>query len=79
VLGAASEPDTLFIHLHADFAVLAERMRARAHFMPLSLLESQFDTLEPLEDDELGVQIDVTPPVEEVVALAEEAIRRLRP
>jgi gluconokinase len=46
--------------------------------MPLSLLESQFDTLEPLEDDELGVQIDVTPPVEEVVALAEEAIRRLR-
>ena len=73
-----ADPDTLFVHLHADFAVLAERMRARAHFMPLSLLESQFDTLEPLEDDELGVQIDVTPPVEEVVALAEEAIRHLR-
>jgi carbohydrate kinase (thermoresistant glucokinase family) len=74
-----ADPDTLFVHLHADFAVLAERMRARAHFMPLSLLESQFDTLEPLEEDELGAQIDVTPPVDEVVARVEAAIRRLRP
>jgi gluconokinase len=70
-----ADPDTFFVHLHADFDVLAERMRHRAHFMPLSLLQSQFDTLEPLGDGELGVQIDVMPPVDEVVAAAEEAIR----
>jgi gluconokinase len=70
-----ADPDTFFVHLHADFEVLAERMRHRAHFMPVSLLESQFDTLEPIGDGELGVTIDVTPPLDEVVEAAEEAIR----
>ena len=57
-----ADPDTFFVHLHADFDVLAERMRRRAHFMPLSLLESQFDTLEPLGDGELGVADRRGPP-----------------
>ena len=70
-----ADPDTFFVHLHADFEVLAERMRHRAHFMPVSLLESQFDALEPLGEGELGVTIDVTPPDGEVVAAAEAAIR----
>ena len=69
-------PGTFFVHLHADFDVLAERMRHRAHFMPLALLESQFETLEPLGDGELGVRVDVTPPVDDVVAAAEAAILR---
>jgi gluconokinase len=71
-----ADPATLFVHLHADFEVLAERMRARAHFMPISLLESQFDTLEPLAADELGVEVDVTPPVDEVMTVVEAAVRR---
>jgi gluconokinase len=70
-----ADPDTFFVHLYAAFEVLAERMRRRAHFMPVSLLESQFATLEPLADDELGLQVDVTPPVEEVVAIAEAELR----
>jgi gluconokinase len=70
-----ADPETFFVHLHADFAVLADRMAHRAHFMPVSLLESQFATLEPIEDDELGVVIDVTPPLDEVVAAAEAAVR----
>jgi carbohydrate kinase (thermoresistant glucokinase family) len=70
-----ADSDTFFVHLHADFEVLAERMRQRAHFMPASLLESQFDTLEPLGDGELGIRIDVARPVDEVVATAEAAIR----
>ncbi|MGH3308392.1 MAG: gluconokinase [Nocardioides sp.] len=75
-----ADPETFFVHLHADFDVLAERVRHRAHFMPASLLESQFDTLEPIGDGELGVRIDVTPPVDKVVAAAETAIRQhLRP
>lgn len=72
----AADPETFFVHLHADFDVLAERMRGRAHFMPISLLESQFDTLEPLADDELGVEVDVTPPVDEVTTVVEAAVRR---
>ncbi len=71
-----ADPETFFVHLHADFDVLAERMRQRAHFMPVSLLESQFDTLEPLENGELGVQVDVAPPVDEVVAAAVAAVRQ---
>ena len=71
-----ADPETLFVHLHAGFEVLAERMRARAHFMPVSLLRSQFDILEPLEEDELGIQVDVTPPVDDVLAVIEAALRR---
>lgn len=75
-----ADPETFFVHLHADLGVLAERMRRRTHFMPVTLLESQFATLDPLGDGELGVQIDVTPPLDEVVAVAEAAIRHhLRP
>lgn len=71
-----ADPGTLFVHLHANFEVLADRMRQRAHFMPVSLLESQLATLEPLADDELGLQVDVSPPVEEVLALVESEVRR---
>jgi gluconokinase len=42
--------------------------------MPPSLLQSQFDTLEPLQDDEVGVVVDVTPPLEQVVDRAVAAI-----
>jgi gluconokinase len=57
-----------FVHLEAPFDVLRARMEAREHFMPASLLQSQFDTLEPLSRDELGAAFDVTPPVDRVVA-----------
>lgn len=56
--------EVFFVHLHAAFEVLDARMRAREHFMPPSLLESQLDTLEELEDDEQGMVVDVAEPVE---------------
>ena len=56
-----------FVHLAAPFAVLLERMESREHFMPASLLQSQFDTLEPLAEDELGGAFDVSNPVEQVI------------
>ncbi len=37
------------------------------HFMPASLLASQFDTLEPLEEDEAGVVIDVGQSIDAIV------------
>ncbi len=57
-----------FIHLHAEQEVIAKRMSARqGHFMPESLLDSQYQTLEPLCDDELGVVIDIRQPIDAVV------------
>lgn len=62
-------PELFFLHLHTDYDVLLDRMEKRTdHFMPASLLQSQFDTLEMLEADEWGAVIDDSLPVEGVVA-----------
>ena len=37
------------------------------HFMPLSLLDSQFQLLEPLQSDERGVTVDISQPLDKVV------------
>lgn len=53
-----------FVFLHGERALIAARMQARAgHYMPVSLLDSQFDTLEdPLgEADVRPIAIDGTP------------------
>lgn len=66
-----------FLHLTAPFDVLLDRMKHREHFMPPSLLQSQIDTLEPLEDDESGVVLDVDAPLDEVVDAAVAAVEKL--
>ncbi|MCJ8141185.1 gluconokinase [Falsirhodobacter halotolerans] len=67
----------VFLHLHAPQDVLLSRIKDRSgHFMPSSLLQSQFDTLEPLGADENGVMVDVTPPIAVVVQDALMAIWR---
>jgi gluconokinase len=65
----------LFVHLAAPFEVLRERMESREHFMPSSLLQSQFDALEPLGADELGTVVDVSLPLADVVRAAVAALR----
>lgn len=74
----APEADTYFLHLHAAYDVLEERMQARHHFMPASLLASQLQTLEPLQPDEHGEVVDVSAPLEEVVRQGVAAIRAWR-
>ncbi len=69
-----AEHRVTFVHLEAGFEVLHERMATREHFMPSSLLQSQLDTLEPLQDDEDGEVVDVDAPLDEVV---ETVVRRL--
>jgi gluconokinase len=60
-----------FIHLAAEQTVIAKRMADRkGHFMPTDLLASQYETLEPLQPDEPGVVIDISGPVEHVIASA---------
>lgn len=65
-----------FLHLDAPRAVLQKRVSERSgHFMPTSLLDSQFDALECLDADEWGSQIDIVPPFPEVIAQAEKCVR----
>lgn len=57
-----------FVHLHGTREVIARRQASRpGHFMPASLLDSQFDTLEPLGSDEAGMVIDVDQSVDAIV------------
>ncbi len=54
------DPSSFFIHLDGSFEVISSRIAARTHhFMPPSLLSSQFATLEALDEDEVGITIDI--------------------
>jgi gluconokinase len=76
VLRSAVPPEeTFIIELDADPATLRQRMASRTgHFMPATLLESQLETLEHLEDDERGVIVDANRPAETVTADAWAAV-----
>ncbi|MFC4587674.1 gluconokinase [Sphaerisporangium corydalis] len=64
----ASAPSVAFVHLHGDQETVRARVAARpGHFMPASLVASQFQTLEPLEPGEHGVVLDLRRGVEELV------------
>lgn len=61
-------PDVQFLHLSGTPETIGARQASRpGHFMPASLLASQFDTLEPLEDDETGVTIDVDQSIDSII------------
>ncbi len=61
-------PDVEFLHLSGSLEVIAKRQSSRpGHFMPASLLASQFDTLEPLGSDENGTAIDVDQDMDSIV------------
>ena len=57
-----------FVFLEGTRDVIAKRQASRpGHFMPASLVTSQFATLEPLEPDERGVVIDVDQSADAIV------------
>lgn len=61
--------------------MIARRQASRpGHFMPASLLDSQFATLEPLGDDEHGTVLDVDASPDALVdALVEQHTHHLHP
>src|SRR3981081_1868630 len=62
-------PDLRLLHLSGSPEVIARRQASRpGHFMPASLLASQFATLEPLAPDEQGVTLDVDHDIDSIVA-----------
>ena len=66
-----------FLYLDGSKEMIGERMAARTgHFMPTSLLDSQFATLEVPDNTENAVAIDISGTQDEVVQLIVEAIQR---
>lgn len=66
-----------FLHLSGSPELIQRRLAARSeHFMPAALLQSQFDALEPLGDDEPGVTIDAGKDVPAIVEAFLAAPRR---
>jgi gluconokinase len=60
--------DVDFLYLSGSPEVIGRRQASRpGHFMPASLLASQFSTLEPLEPDERGVTVDVDQNIDSVI------------
>ncbi|WP_431323827.1 gluconokinase [Rhizobium sp. YTU87027] len=59
----------IFVHLAGRQELIAARMGARSgHFMPMSLIDSQFAALEPPEADENAITVDIDNTIEAVVA-----------
>jgi gluconokinase len=57
-----------FLYLTGPPELIGARQAGRpGHFMPASLLMSQFDALEPLEPDEYGMAVDVGQSVDTIV------------
>lgn len=49
----------IFVHLTGDRQLIAQRMASRkGHYMPASLLDSQFEALEPAQDHETVLLLD---------------------
>jgi gluconokinase len=64
-----SGPGVVFVHLAGTREEIAAQMSKRSgHYMPLSLLDSQLATLEPLEHDENAVVVSVDQTIEDEVA-----------
>ncbi len=68
-------PSVWFAHLSAPADVLLDRVvRRSGHYMPPSLLDSQLETLEDLQDDEPGVTLDAARDRGAVVADLRQAL-----
>ena len=70
-------PELAFVFLELTPAEAEKRVLARpGHFMPASLIESQFAALEPPHGEALTLPLDATQPV---AALAESVDAWLKP
>ena len=58
---ASAAPTVRFLQLALDPAIARARVTGRpGHFMPASLVESQFSEFEPLQPGEPGITVDAT-------------------
>ena len=70
-LGLRARP--IFVHLLIQPAAAERRLRARpGHFMPASLIKSQFETLEPPTD---AITVDAGAPIDQILRTILEQLR----
>jgi gluconokinase len=64
-----NRPDVRLVYLKGDMELIARRIATRhEHFMPQSLLQSQFDALEEPGPDENPIIVSIAPRPREIVA-----------
>ena len=69
-------PDVALVYLKGSKDLIGKRMAARkGHFMPPSLLDSQFATLEEPTADEHPIVVSIEPPPDEIV---DDVVRKLK-
>jgi carbohydrate kinase (thermoresistant glucokinase family) len=69
IIRNAARREVVFLHCAGARSVIEARMAAReGHFMPVSLLDSQYGALQPLEPEEVGITVDIDQPFLVVVA-----------
>ncbi|MDK1474607.1 gluconokinase [Streptomyces sp. 549] len=74
LLGEAAA-DVRFVHLDGTAELIAGRLHLRTgHFMPATLLDSQFADLEPLAPDENGVTVSLDQTPEQITQAALTAL-----
>jgi gluconokinase len=67
-----------FCHLVGDRELITQRVASRSHhFMPSTLVASQFQALQPLQTDEPGLAVSAAGTVEEIVEQARSALAGL--
>lgn len=72
----SAEPGTRFVYLKGDAHLIGQRMARRQHeFMPVSLLETQLEALEPPEEDEAAIVMDIDRDVSVVVEAVTAILR----
>lgn len=65
-------PDLGFVFLELSPAAATERVKHRSgHFMPATLVQSQFRDLEPPTDEPAVLTVDATDPLHDIVARAQ--------
>jgi gluconokinase len=68
--------DVRLVYLKGDESLIARRFATRhEHFMPLSLLHSQFDALEEPGPDENPIAVSIEPPPREIVSRVLDAFK----
>jgi gluconokinase len=73
---AKGRPDVRFVHLKGDKRLIRERLdRRRGHYMPATLLDSQFAALEPPSD---AITVDVAGTPDAIAATILGALSRPR-
>ena len=55
------------VHLFGDLKTIKQRMSKRDHFMPIKLIESQYETLEPPAEEEDAIATEINLPIESLV------------